>query len=387
MPEVIAFIDDYAQAVAAPVQTHTRVTAVRRTDAGYLVRTDRGDWHTRAVVLATGACNVPCVPRLAEALPPSIRTLTPIDYRNPDQLERGGVLVVGASATGIQLADEIHRSGRPVTLAVGEHIRAPRTYRGRDIQWWMDAAGVLDQRYDEVDDIERARKVPSLQLIGSPERRTLDLNALGDSGVRLVGRLAGINDGRLQFSGSLANQCALSDLKLGRLLDVIDRFASESGLDGEVEPPHRFAPTRIDASPTLTPGSRPQRHPDHHLGDRLSHRLLMARGAGARPQGPAPPRRRHLAVIRPVRHGPAVPAAAQVGADRRRRRRCPRSLRPRRCLSARPRHRGRRLSWQGRRARLVPARCHPVEPGRGCVPGEPTRSSGSASTSRGMGIR
>ena len=252
MPEVIAFIDDYAQAVAAPVQTHTRVTAVRRTDAGYLVRTDRGDWHTRAVVLATGACNVPCVPRLAAALPPSIRTLTPIDYRNPDQLERGGVLVVGASATGIQLADEIHRSGRPVTLAVGEHIRAPRTYRGRDIQWWMDAARVLDQRYDEVDHIERARRVPSLQLIGSSERRTLDLNALTDSGIRLVGRLAGINDGRLQFSGSLANQCALSDLKLGRLLEVIDRFASERGLDGEVEPPHRFTPTRIDASPSLT---------------------------------------------------------------------------------------------------------------------------------------
>jgi putative flavoprotein involved in K+ transport len=97
-----------------------------------------------------------------------------------------------------------------------------------------------------------ARKVPSLQLIGSPERRALDLNALTDSGIRLVGRLAGINDGRLQFSGSLANQCALSDLKLGRLLEVIDRFATENGLDGAVEPPHRFAPTRIDASPTLT---------------------------------------------------------------------------------------------------------------------------------------
>jgi putative flavoprotein involved in K+ transport len=252
MPEVIAFIDDYARAIAAPVQTHTRVTSVRRTDAGYLVRTDRGDWHSRTVVLATGACNVPCVPRLAETLPPAVRTLTPIDYRNPDQLEDGGVLVVGASATGIQLADEIERSGRPVTLAVGEHIRAPRTYRGRDIQWWMDAAGVLDQRYDEVDDIERARKVPSLQLIGSPERRTLDLNALTESGVRLVGRLAGVSDGRLQFSGSLANQCALSDLKLGRLLDAIDQFATESGLAGAVEPPDRFAPTRIDESPTLT---------------------------------------------------------------------------------------------------------------------------------------
>ena len=203
-------------------------------------------------MLATGACNVPCVPRLTETLPPAIRTLTPVDYRNPDQLDGGGVLVVGASATGIQLADEIHRSGRSVTLAVGEHIRAPRIYRGRDIQWWMDAAGVLDQRYDEVDHIERARRVPSLQLIGSSERRTLDLNALTDSGIRLVGRLAGVNDGRLQFSGSLANQCALSDLKLGRLLDVIDAFASESGLDGQVEPLHRFPPTRIDAAPTLT---------------------------------------------------------------------------------------------------------------------------------------
>jgi putative flavoprotein involved in K+ transport len=118
----------------------------------------------------------------------------------------------------------------------------------------MDAAGVLDQRYDEVDDVERARKVPSLQLIGSPERRSLDLNALSDSGIRLVGRLAGmgINDGRLQFSGSLSNQCALSDLKLGRLLDVIDGFATDDGLDGAVEPPHRLAPTRIDAAPTLT---------------------------------------------------------------------------------------------------------------------------------------
>jgi putative flavoprotein involved in K+ transport len=203
MPEVIALIERYAQRVAAPVQTGTRVTSVRRTGAGYLVRTD------------------------------------------------GGVLVVGASATGIQLADEIHRSGRPVTLAVGEHIRAPRTYRGRDIQWWMDAAGVLDQRHDEVDDIERARRVPSLQLVGSPERRMLDLNALSGSGIRLVGRLAGISGGSLQFSGSLANQCALSDLKMGRLLDAIDQWATDHGLDGEVGPPHRFAPTRVDAAPPL----------------------------------------------------------------------------------------------------------------------------------------
>ena len=174
-----------------------------------------------------------------------------MEYRNPDQLAPGGVLVVGASATGTQLADEIHRSGRPVTLAVGEHVRAPRTYRGRDIQWWMDAAGVQDQRYDEVDDIVRARRVPSLQLTGSPDRATLDLNALTGMGVKLVGRLAGVNDGKAQFSGSLRNECALSDLKMTRLLDTFDEWARESGLDGEVEPPHRFPPTQVEDSPPL----------------------------------------------------------------------------------------------------------------------------------------
>jgi putative flavoprotein involved in K+ transport len=252
MPEVIALIDRYAQAIAAPVRTHTQVTSVRPTDAGYLVSTDRGDWHGRTVVLATGACNVASVPRVAEAVPAAVRTLTPMEYRNPEQLEPGGVLVVGASASGVQLAAEIHRSGRPVTLAVSEHIRAPRTYRGRDIQWWMDKAGVLDQRYEEVDDIVRARRVPSLQLVGSPERAMLDLNALTDMGVRLVGRLAGITDGKALFSGSLANQCALSDLKMGRLLDTIDRWATENALDDAVEPPHRFAPTRVDGSPPLS---------------------------------------------------------------------------------------------------------------------------------------
>jgi putative flavoprotein involved in K+ transport len=216
------------------------------------VSTERGDWNTRAVVLATGACNVPCVPKLAETLPPTVKTLTPMAYRNPDQLDPGGVLVVGASATGLQLADEIHRSGRPVTLAVGEHIRAPRTYRGKDIQWWMDVSGVLGQRYDEVDDLARARGVPSLQLVGCRQRVMLDLNALAAIGVRLVGRLAGISDGRLQFSGSLRNHCALSDLKMNRLLDTIDRWATDNGLDGKVDGFHRFPPTTVEESPPLS---------------------------------------------------------------------------------------------------------------------------------------
>ncbi|HSR71835.1 MAG TPA: NAD(P)-binding domain-containing protein [Kiloniellales bacterium] len=251
MPEVIAFIERYAHVISAPVETHTTVTSVRPAEHGFQVTTNRGEWRCRTVVLATGACNLPKVPKVAEAVPPGVATVTPDRYRNPDQLEDGGVLVVGASATGTQIADEIQRSGRPVTLSVGEHIRAPRVYRGRDLEWWMDKAGVLDERYDEIEDIARARRVPSLQLAGTHDRSTLDLNALTGQGVKLVGRLAGIRDGKALFSGSLRNVCALSDLKMNRLLDTIDEWASAAGLDGEVPPPHRLPPTEVPQSPPL----------------------------------------------------------------------------------------------------------------------------------------
>src|SRR5262249_47939028 len=119
-------------------------------------------------------------------------------------LPPGGVLVVGASATGVQLADEIHRSGRPVTLSVGEHVRLPRIYRGRDVLWWMEKAGIWNQRHDEIDDLTRARRLPSPQLVGTPERRTLDLTALTATGIELVGRLSMVRDGRALFSGASA---------------------------------------------------------------------------------------------------------------------------------------------------------------------------------------
>ncbi|HEX9723971.1 MAG TPA: NAD(P)-binding domain-containing protein [Vicinamibacteria bacterium] len=251
MPETIDFIERYADVISAPIRTHTRVTSVGVREDGYEIVTSQGEWQCRTVVLATGACNIPLVPAVAESVPRTIATLTPISYRNPGELEEGGVLVVGASATGTQIAEEIQRSGRPVTLAVGEHVRVPRLYRGLDIKWWMDAAGVLDERYDEVDDLVRARNVPSLQLAGSPERRTVDLNALTRIGVKLVGRLVGCHDGKAQFSGSLPNQCALADLKMNRLLDRIDQWATENGFDDKVDSPHRFAPTGVEASPPL----------------------------------------------------------------------------------------------------------------------------------------
>ncbi|MFV1987932.1 MAG: NAD(P)-binding domain-containing protein [Gemmatimonadota bacterium] len=251
MAETISFIERYSEVISAPVQTQTTVTALRSANGGYEVATDRGVWNVKTVVIASGACNIPCVPAVANLVPAGVDTLTPTEYRNPDQMAQGGVMVVGASATGTQIAAELQRSGRPVTLSVGEHVRVPRVYRGRDIKWWMDQCGVLDERYDEYDNLERVRNLPSLQLAGSTDNRTVDLNSLTGVGVKLIGRLAGINEGKGQFSGSLPNQCALADLKMNRLLDRIDEWVVENGLEDAFDPPHRFDATRVEASPPL----------------------------------------------------------------------------------------------------------------------------------------
>ena len=251
MDEIVGFIDDYAGRHAGPVETATAVTRMSQVEDRYLVTTNRGSWEADSVIIATGAFNLPKLPSAAAGLPPSVESVTAFDYKRPEQLGPGGVLVVGASATGIQIADELARSGREVTIAIGEHVRLPRTYRGRDIQWWMEQIGRLDERYDEVDDIVRARHVPSPQLVGTPDRSTLDLNALLDRGARLVGRLSAITGERASFSGSLRNVCSLADLKLIRLLDEVDEWATSAGLDEEVGPSERFAPTRVEDDPPL----------------------------------------------------------------------------------------------------------------------------------------
>jgi putative flavoprotein involved in K+ transport len=249
--EMTEFIERFAKVSGAPVRTGANVTSLRRTDDGYQVTTSLGDIRCRAVVIASGACNRPALPPFAGAVPASVEQLTTFDYRDPTGLPDGGVLVVGASATGIQLAAELVRSGRPVTLSVGEHVRLPRLYRGRDVLWWMDASGVWDQRYDELDDLTRARRLPSPQLVGTPERTTLDINALASMGVELVGRWAAVRDGRALFSGGLRNLFALADLKMARLLDTFDEWARTDGRDSEVGPAERFPPTQVPESARL----------------------------------------------------------------------------------------------------------------------------------------
>lgn len=248
--EVHRFLAEYGNRIHAPVRNGVLVESIKQVERGHLITTNHGQIETRAVVVATGACGTPKIPAVAAELPNHIRQLAPINYKNPGEIE-GGVLVVGASASGAQLADELAKSGHEVTLAVGEHTRLPRTYRGMDIHWWMDTIGLLNDRYDEVEDISRARRLPSLQLIGSPEKRTLDMNALQASGVTLVGRLAGVRDKTAQFSGSLANVCAAADLKMGRLLDEIDSYATAKLLDQELGDPDRPVMSNIPTPETV----------------------------------------------------------------------------------------------------------------------------------------
>ena len=248
MPEIVSYFERYALASSAPVQDETTVLSVKRSGQGYRVRTDQGDWEASTVVVATGHCDVPFVPQVAEDLSSGVHQVVPSQYRNPNQLPDGGVLVVGASASGIQLAQEIHRSGRPVTLAVGRHIRMPRRYRGRDIAWWLEASGILGEQAEHAFDLDSARQQPSLQLVGTPDKQTIDLAILREEGVRLVGRVDGAGGTRISFRNDLRRNIDAAEQKLDRVLDRIDRFIDETCMAADI--PDRRPSIEISEAPT-----------------------------------------------------------------------------------------------------------------------------------------
>ena len=226
-----------------PVRKNTTVLSVAPGTGGFDVQTDQGHLHARKVVIASGACNRVKTPDFASALAPNILQVSPLKYRSPASLPRGRVLVVGASATGLQLAREVQLSGRQVTLSVGAHTRLPRRYRGRDILEWMARLGLASMPYTEVDDIARARRTPSPSLSAGS---TLDLNTLQQIGVEIVGRCAGMDNQRVVFSGGLANACASADLKMQRLLTAIDGLCGGKSERGDI------LATRLPDNPRLT---------------------------------------------------------------------------------------------------------------------------------------
>ncbi|HEU4675873.1 MAG TPA: NAD(P)-binding domain-containing protein [Motilibacteraceae bacterium] len=250
----VRHLERYAGSFDAPVLTGTTVHALTaRPGGGYRVTTDQGGWHAEHVVIATGPHGVPRVPAGFEPGPDGVAVLTSNRYRNPAQLAPGGVLVVGASASGVQIADELSRSGHRVVLAVGRHTRIPRRYRGMDIFWWLETTGRLARTIDDMPDPEAARAEASLQLAGhtAPERfgQDVDLATLQQQGVRLVGRVQGVGRRTVDLGGNLADDVSRADAKLHRLLDSIDAYADDVGLAAEVWDSSRPRRVRITESP------------------------------------------------------------------------------------------------------------------------------------------
>jgi putative flavoprotein involved in K+ transport len=251
MPELITRFEDYAQSFTAPVLEHTPVDAVTGDGDGFEVVTAGARWRARNVVVATGWADRPHRPDYADKLPARIQQLTSTAYRRPDQIAGKRVLVVGASASGAQIASELARAGRHVTVAVGRHRRVPRRYRGRDIMWWLDRLGTLDRPPRDEQERQRLLGEPSLPLNADT---TLDLKALTDSGIALTGRLVDAADGRAWFADDLVTTMADADIRLRRLLDRMDNRAGEFGVTSPAEYITAIEPHAGPTSLNLGPG-------------------------------------------------------------------------------------------------------------------------------------
>jgi len=247
--EVAEFLRAYSRSFDAPVEEQTTVRSVQETSGQWAVRTDRGRWIADNVVIATGHCDIPFVPAISQQAPSQLFQIDSVQYRNPAQLPDGGVLVVGASATGIQLADELNRGGRQVTLAAGRHIRIPRRYRGRDTLYWLDRMGSLDRPRSDLEEGNEALHEPSLQLVGRKSGESIDLGVLKDRGVQVAGRLTGFDETRARFAADLALNSAKAEIHLEKILDRIDRFIATNGLESFAPPPTRPEGIRIGDPP------------------------------------------------------------------------------------------------------------------------------------------
>lgn len=247
--ELVGFLGRYARSFNAPVREYANVKSVNRTSSGFMVETNDTSFRARAVVIASGACDRPNVPGWAKDLPAGITQVTTETYNYPGDLAPGGVLVVGGSATGVQLAEEIHRAGRDVTLASGSHIPLPREYRGQDIMQWMDAAGILAEARDPAVSTARTHSQPSLQLVGSVPPRDVGLNQLLSLGVKVVGRATGANGEHLALSGTLAAEIA-------RGMDRRDRLLAR--IDAHIEASNIRAPRTVRPMPRISPHVDPR---------------------------------------------------------------------------------------------------------------------------------
>jgi putative flavoprotein involved in K+ transport len=240
----VAYLERYARSFGMPVRDHVDVLAVERDRRrGFSVKTDRGEWSARQVVVATGDCGVPNRPAVSADVPHQVVQLDSARYRRPEQLAAGSVLVVGAGPSGLQIASELRRAGRDVVLAVGRHARAVRRYRGRDFWHWIDRLGHLDDSVDEVP--RESRRTPSHGLSGQNGGEALDLASVARLGVTLAGRLTTVSGTTATFDDTLARTTADADKRLFALLASIDAHIATSGDARRVPPAEPVEPVHV----------------------------------------------------------------------------------------------------------------------------------------------
>jgi putative flavoprotein involved in K+ transport len=232
--DVLRFVLDYAAEIAAPVRTGVEVTrlAANANVGGYVLETTDGRIEARHVVIATGPFQRPLVPGYSAAIPGSVQQIDANQYRNPEQLPSGAVLVIGSGNSGCQIADELLRAGRHVYLAVSRHTRVPRRYRGRDIIWWFEKLGRFDV---QIDTLPGRKYPPTTIMTGIDGGYDLSPLHLGHAGVSLLGRVLGVSDGVLATDGDGEELLAAADRSHDSFIAAADALASTPDMDGKLQ--------------------------------------------------------------------------------------------------------------------------------------------------------
>ena len=234
---VVAYIEEYAEMVNATVRSGVEVLSARPfiDRAGFYVETTQGVIEARRIVSATGAFQQPIIPSIVPK-EPSIQQIHSAQYRNPEQLPDGAVMVVGAGSSGAQIADELNRAGRKVALSVGPHDRPPRRYRNRDFVWWLGVLGLWDLAAQKP-----GTEHVTISVSGAYGGSTMDFRRLASEGVMLVGRTQSFLDGTLYFADDASTNIAAGDKNYADMLDAADAYVLASGLDLPLEPEARKA--------------------------------------------------------------------------------------------------------------------------------------------------
>jgi len=231
--QVADYFEAYAEKIGAPIRCGVEVTSVRRNGTGFRAETTVGTIDADYVVAATGPFQVPQIPPIAPE-DPGLTQMHSSAYRNPGQLPDGGVLVVGAGSSGVQIAEELLAAGRSVYLSVGPHDRPPRSYRGRDFVWWLGVLGQWDAEAPP-----EGKEHVTIAVSGRDGGRTVDFRELGARGIRLVGLTASFDDGVVRFASDLGENIAQGDASYLSLLDEADAYVERTGIDLPEEPEAR----------------------------------------------------------------------------------------------------------------------------------------------------